>query len=300
MSATPDPSAYAALGRLAHALDLEVGPALESFCETFRGHLAHFTEVGVLLRPRALAVVTLGRGSVFGGRVSAWLREMGFDDGVAERIRDLQATVDDWMLLRLLTDGGSTYEVGLYFRHALPVDAALRWLDGRGVDPREQRAVRLLAELTGARQTGIVAARLRPGQPVAYKVYLHIRPGSAGHFGRTLGPVFERFEVAWPRWRELLARMDDMHDLRPEDVYASLTVGEGEAFESLKLDMFRVELESFSRVMRETGLLGPDDPCPVDLGRELSLHTAEHCGLRFHPDHCDLTFYFVPPRGDDP
>ena len=277
---------------------MTVDAPLVRFCREFDSYLGHFCELGVQLQPTSLALVTLGCGQAFGRQVARFLSDTGlFDRDLTDEVLSLQRDIDEWMLVRLLAAPNRLPDVGLYFRHTMPVAEAVTWLAGRGVNRAEQAALTRLGALTGSDRTGIFAARLRPDSPLLYKVYLHALFQDGVTPGRALVPVFEQFQVADPaRWRPFIEGLDALHHKTPSEVYLSLLLGDGDAFDSLKLDVFQVDLVAFEQLLLRSGLLSEGSPVPSALAGELGLDTAEHCGLRFDATGCHLTCYFPAGR----
>lgn len=286
---------YSWLARLADTVGVSVGAPVARFLDGFGPHLRHFQELGLAIRPTSIAVVTLGCGRAFGEQVATYLTEVGFPREKAMRVLELQASIDPWMLVRVLADDAPVPEVGIYFRKSMPVNDAVRWLASHDVNLVEQEALQTLSKLVGGDRTGIFAARFSVDEPVFYRAYIHAYADASRSVANRLRPVFEHFRVADPRWRSLLNGLDRLGEPAPADVYVSLMLGDGDAFDSVKLDIFQVDLVAFERLLTEVGLLDPHEPSPVRVGQELRLRTAEHCGLRFAQDGTGLTFYFVPP-----
>ncbi|MDP6945925.1 MAG: hypothetical protein QF464_17375 [Myxococcota bacterium] len=282
------------LARLGRAVDTPVSTDMVRFCEVFERELHHFAEVGVRLDPPALVTMTLGPGREFGEAVGAFLRdELAFDPVVVEEVLGLQRSIDDWMLVRLLTPANGTPELGLYFRRTMSVARAVDWLAARGVGIAERAGLAHLGRLLGASRTGVLAARLAPNEPTLYKVYLHA-PSSGDQDGcRALAPVFDHFQFPRRLWRPLLDGLDDLGGRGPGDIFVSLTLGDGDVFDSLKLDLFQVHLGALESLLRRCKLLDETVPSLAGIGRELGLNTAEHCGLALTPESCTLTAYFV-------
>jgi hypothetical protein len=282
------------LERLSTVVGTPLSREMTRFCEVFQRELAHFSEVGIRLHPPALVTMTLGPGSRFGAAVGEFLRdELDFDPAVVEEVLGLQRSIDDWMLVRFLSDGGVNAELGLYFRRTMSVVRAVEWLAARGVSLGERTALAHLGRLLGASRTGVVAARMVCNEPTLYKVYLHA-PATGSRSGcQALVPVFEHFQFPKKLWRPLVAGLESMNGRGPGDVFVSLTLGDGDIFQSLKLDIFQVNLVALEEVLRNAGLLSDDALSPAAIASELGLATAEHCGLALTPSSCTLTAYFV-------
>ena len=266
------------LGRLSGA---SVPQAIGPFAEAFDMELRHFMEVGLVLDPASLSVITLGHGESFGDRVAALLGDLQIGDSPRERIADLQATLDTWMLLRVGADGGDRPEVDLYFRRPRPLDETVAWLAERGVNEAEQQALRDLGRLAGADQTGIFGAAFRCGEPTLYKAYVQTRPTQGRTLGDRLHRIFEHFRIPGLGWQAMLSGLDNLGGATDTHATVSLLLGDGDAFDSLKLDLFQVDLARFTTLAQTAGLLSPEAPSVVDLGRSLGLDCAEHCGFRF-------------------
>ncbi len=292
-------SPRASLTRLADTLGVAVDAPLDRFCTDFDSYLGHFCELGVQLQPASLALVTLGCGQAFGRRVARFLADTGlFDRDLTDDVLSLQRDIDDWMLVRLLAAPDRDTDVGLYFRRAMTVTDAVTWLAARGVNEAEQQALGHLGALIGSNRTGIFAARIRPNEPILFKVYLHAFFDDGAPVGRALVPVFEQFHVSDPaRWRPFLAGLDGLDRSATSEVFLSLLLGDGDAFDSLKVDVFQVDLVAFEQLLLRTGLLAPGSPTPSALAQELGLNTAEHLGLRFDAEGCHLTCYFAAAPG---
>lgn len=283
------------LQSISEALGIPVTESMERFSRAFAPQLRHFTELGVQIAPPAPILLTLGCGRAFGKQVRDFMVERGFEEELADRVPDLQEGIDEWMLVRFQDSPELPMELGVYFRRALSVEEARRWLAARGVNDSEQKALHTLGRLVDSDRTGIFAARFRPGEPAHYRVYLHLYEHGPRPVGTALVPVFEHFRIPGPQWQGFLRDLDALGEERPADVYVSLLLGDGDAFDSLKLDIFQVDLGSFERLVRDNGLLAPSEAAPVELGRTLGVDAAEHCGIRFGQESTGLTVYFVPP-----
>ena len=285
------------LERLSAMVGTPLSEDMNRFCDVFKRELAHFSEVGIRLEPPALVTMTLGPGSRFGEAVGEFLRdELNFDPAVVEEVLGLQRSIDDWMLVRFLSEGNGNAELGLYFRRTMSVARAVEWLAARGVSVAERAALAHLGRLLGASRTGVLAARMVCNAPTLYKVYLHA-PSTESRSGcRALVPVFEHFQFPKKIWRPLVDGLDSMNGRGPGDVFVSLTLGHGDVFHSLKLDIFQVNLVALEGVLRSAGLLSDDALSPAAIASELGLATAEHCGLALTPSSCTLTAYFVNGR----
>jgi hypothetical protein len=282
------------LDQLARVTDTPVSPEMTRFWEVFGRELEHFAEVGIRLDPPALVTMTLGPGERFGEAIGAFLRdELGFDKAVVEEVLGLQRSIDDWMLVRMLTDAKGQSEVGLYFRRTMSVTRAVEWLAARGVGIAEQAVLAHLGRLLGASRTGVLAVSLTPQAPTLYKVYLHAPSSGDSHGCRSLAPVFEHFQFPRRMWRPLLDGLDELGGRGPGDIFVSITLGDGDLFQSLKLDIFQVHLGDLEALLRRCKLLADDAPSPALIERELGLNTAEHCGLALTHEGCTLTAYFV-------
>ena len=281
------------LGTLGAPLGLRVGEGLAAFCEAFDSHLRHFAEIGVQLEPAGLAAVTLGHGADFAREVCAFMEGRGFAPAQMDTVPRLQRAIDDWMLVRALESAAHGLELGLYFRKSMSLLWAQQWLDDQGEAPGERAALEQLARLVGSGRTGIVAARLERDQPTLYKVYLHAGRSGDPEAARALARVFAYFQLPSERWSPFVEGLGSM-DTPPSDLYLSLLLGDGDAFDSLKLDMFQVDLGALQVLMEESGLLSPAGPTPAELGRSLGMDHAEHFGVRFHQRGAGLTVYFVP------
>jgi hypothetical protein len=282
------------LQRLSAVVGTPLSDDMMRFCEVFKRELAHFSEVGIRLDPPALVMMTLGPGSRFGEAVGAFLHdELGFAPAVVDEVLGLQRSIDDWMLVRLLTEGNGQAELGLYFRRTMSVTRAVEWLAARGVSLKERAAFAHLGRLLGASRTGVLAARMVRDEPTLYKVYLHA-PSTESRSGcRALVPVFEHFQFPKKRWGPLVEGLDAMDGRGPGDVFVSLTLGDGDIVQSLKLDIFQVNLVALEEVLRNANMLSDNVLSPTKIGSELGLATAEHCGLALTPSSCTLTAYFV-------
>ena len=264
------------------------------FCTVFEHELAHFSEVGIRLNPPALVAMTLGPGDRFGEAVGCFLRdELAFEPDVVDRVLGLQKSIDDWMLVRFLSEPTGEAELGLYFRRTMSVARAVKWLEARGVSRGERAALAHLGRLLGASRTGVLAARMTRNQPTLYKVYLHA-PSTEGRSGcQALGAVFEYVHFPKKMWKPLVAGLESMGNKGPGDVFVSLTLGDGNRIRAIKLDIFQVNLHALEGVLRASNLLSGEGLSPVKIADELELQTAEHCGIALTPDSCTLTAYFV-------
>ena len=282
------------LERLSQAIDVPLSDEMRRFSECFKAELAHFSEVGIRLDPPALVTMTLGPGSRFGHAVGGFLRdELGFSPDVVDEVLGLQRSIDDWMLVRFLSEAPGQAELGLYFRRTMSVARAVEWLAARGVSQSERASLAHLGRLLGASRTGVLAARMVRDEPTLYKVYLHA-PSTEQRSGcRSLEPVFEHFQFPKKMWRPLVDGLDAMEGRGPGDVFVSLTLGDGDALQSIKLDIFQVNLQALERVLRSSGLLSDKAHSPAKIAAELGFATAEHCGLALTPTSCTLTAYFV-------
>jgi hypothetical protein len=277
------------LGRLSGA---EIPQAIGPFVEAFDMELRHFMEVGLLMEPASLSVITLGHGEAFGDRVAALLDRLGLGDSPRESIAELQATLDTWMLVRVGGDTEERPEVDLYFRRPRPLDETVEWLAAHGVNEAEQQALRDLGRLAGADQTGIFGAAFRHGEPVLFKAYVQTRPTPGRTLGDRLHHIFEHFRIPGLGWQAMLSGLDDLGEASKTHATVSLLLGDGDAFDSLKLDLFHVDLARFTSLARTAGILSLEAPSVVDLGRSLGLSCAEHCGFRFdNQGNARLTVY---------
>ena len=282
------------LERLSKALNAPLHDDMLRFCSRFKAELAHFSEVGVRLDPPALVTMTLGPGSRFGQAVGDFLRdELGFSPDVVDEVLGLQRSIDDWMLVRFLSEASGQSELGLYFRRTMSVARAVDWLAARGVSSAERASLAHLGRLLGASRTGVLAARMVRDQPTLYKVYLHAPSIESRSGCRSLEPVFEHFQFPKKMWQPLVDGLDKMEGRGPGDVFVSLMLGDGDALHSIKLDIFQVNLRALEGVLRSSNLLSDELQSPANLAAELGLATAEHCGLALTPTSCTLTTYFV-------
>ncbi|MGB0588798.1 MAG: hypothetical protein ACPGU1_03870 [Myxococcota bacterium] len=282
------------LERLSTMVGTPLSDDMTRFCQVFQRELAHFSEVGIRLDPPALVTMTLGPGSRFGEAVGEFLRdELSFDPAVVDEVLGLQRSIDDWMLVRFLSEGNGKAELGLYFRRTMSVVRAVEWLAARGVSLAERAALAHLGRLLGASRTGVLAARMACDEPTLYKVYLHAPTTDSCSGCRALIPVFEHFQFPKKIWRPLVEGLDTMNGRGPGDVFVSLTLGDGDIFQALKLDIFQVNLVALEEVLRDAGLLSDKALSPAAIASELGLATAEHCGLALTPTSCTLTAYFV-------
>jgi len=287
-------SALELLEQLSLVLGTPVSPDMVRFCEVFQKELAHFSEVGIRLNPPGLVTMTLGPGSRFGEAVGCFLRdELHFEDDVVDEVLGLQRSIDDWMLVRFLSEPLGEAELGLYFRRTMSVARAIEWLAARGVSSGERAALAHLGRLLGASRTGVLAARMARDAPTLYKVYLHA-PSTEGRSScKALEPVFEYFQFPKKMWKPLVSGLDAMGSRGPGDLFVSLTLGDGDQIQAIKLDIFQVNLHALEGVLRSAGLLSQEGLSPVNIATELGLATAEHCGIALTPTSCTLTAYFV-------
>ena len=265
------------------------------FCDVFEREIDHFAEVGVRLDPPALVTMTLGPGPKFGEAVGTFLRdELGFDAVIIDEVLGLQQSVDDWMLVRLLADTQGQTELGLYFRRTMSVTRAVEWLAARGVSTAEQAALAHLGRLLGASRTGVLAARIAPNEPTLYKVYLHAPSSGERNGYRALAPVFDHFQFSRRHSKPFLEGLEALGARGPGDIFVSLTLGDGDVFHSLKLDLFQVHLGELEALLRRCKLI-PEKTLSLErIEHEIGLSTAEHCGLALTHEGCTLTAYFVP------
>ena len=108
-----------------------------------------------------------------------------------------------------------------------------------------------------------------------------------------LSSVFEHFQIPPKYWRPLLAGFDQLGTEGPGDIFVSTTLGDADAFQAIKLDMFQVNLNALEEVLSRCNLLDASHGSPAAIGKRLGLMTAEHCGLGFTRSGCSLTTYFV-------
>jgi hypothetical protein len=282
------------LQTFATMVNTEPSESLAVFCGRFEPQLRHFLELGIQLDPLGVGCVTLGCGEEFGRSVGGYLVEMGLDDSCVQDVLELQRSVDEWMLVRVIACANEDPEVGIYFRRAISVDKAVHWLAERGVNAAEQAALKHLSLLIGSNRTGIFAARFKKNEPVYYKAFLSLYTEDNRADGRLLFPVFDHFQVPRYLWKTFLDNFAALGNLLASDVYLSLLLGDGDAFDSLKLDIFQVNLAAFESLLRQSNLFSDNLPSPVELGRYYGLTEASHCGLRFDKNGCGTTIYFTP------
>ncbi len=286
--------ALTTLEAVGELVDRRVGSGLEAFCVAMDAHLRHFTEVGVQVDPGGLAAVTLGHGDEFTADVVGFMRGLGFDPDQLATVPQLQRAIEDWMLVRAMDAGDGDLELGLYFRRSMSLEWALAWLADRGVSPAERAALQHLDRLVGSGRTGIVAARLKRGEPTLYKVYLSVGTADDPAVAAGLARAFRHFQVPEARWGPFLEALAAVAN-RVSGLYLSVLLGDGDAFDSLKLDMFQVPLPTLDSLLESSALSAPGLPRPTDFGARLELDAVEHCGLRFQRDAgVSLTLYFVP------
>jgi hypothetical protein len=266
---------------------------IDRFVQSFELELNHFMEVGVVLEPTALSVITLGQGRAFGTRIGDLIVDWGLDPDPRALIEDLQRSLDTWMLIRVATDLQGRPEMDLYFRKTRPLEETVQWLARQGVNASEQQALRDLGRLAGTQKTGILGASFRMDEPSLFKAYVHTRSGGALSLGERLKVLFEHFRIPGEGWATMLRGVDELTGATEADAYVSLLLGDGDAFDSLKLDLFHVDLKTFEALARTSGLVSSKAPSVADLGQAIGLTCAEHCGFRF-TDHGDakLTVYF--------
>lgn len=266
---------------------------IDTFVQACELELNHFMEVGVVLEPTALSVITLGQGQSFGARVGDLIVDWELDPDPRSLIADLQRSLDTWMLARVATDVHDRPEVDLYFRKTRPLEDTVQWLAKQGVNASEQQALRDLGRLAGTQQTGILGASFRVDEPILFKAYVHTRSGDGVTLGERLHVLFEHFRIPGTGWRTMLDGLDQLKGVTEADAYVSLLLGDGDAFDSLKLDLFHVDLKSFESLARDSGLASSNAPCVEDLGHAIGLTCAEHCGFRFNDQgEAKLTVYF--------
>ena len=267
---------------LARLSGVTLSPVLQAFTETCDLELRHFMEVGVVLEPKALSIITLGQGQDFGDRVAQLINSWGLDPDPRALIDDLQRSLDTWMLVRVAADSQGRPEVDIYFRKTRPLPETVQWLAQRGVNDAEQQALLDLGRLVGTTRTGILGSSFRIDQPTLFKAYVHIRSENQISLGERLHPCFEHFRIPVDGWRRMLNRIDQLHGSAEADAYASLLLGDGDAFDSLKLDLFHVDLKAFQDLAQASGIVSPNAVSVTDLGHSIGLTCAEHCGFRFN------------------
>ena len=269
---------------------------MRRFYAAFSDEFEHFAEFGMRLHPPALACMTLGPSQEFGQAVSDFVREeFTEEEDLHQELARLQLDLDNWMLARLMSDAEGNDELGIYFRRPMSVQQAVRWLESRGVSEAEQTAVIHLGRLLGTTRAGIVALSLSPGRPIFHKVYLHVRGASRrvnDHLDM-LSSVFEHFQIPSRYWRQLLTGFQTLGPSGPDDIFVSTTLGDSDAYQTIKLDMFQVNLLALEELLTRCDLLDTAQGSPAAVGKRLGLMTAEHCGLGFSREGCSLTTYFV-------
>jgi len=282
---------------LARLSGLTPSPVIETFATTCELELRYFMEIGVVLEPKALSVITLGHGREFGDRVAQLIMDWGLDQDPRSLIADLQRSLDTWMLVRVATDPQGRPQADLYFRKTHPLEETVQWLAQHGVNEAEQQALRDLGRLAGTERTGILASSFRIGEPNLFKAYIHTRTGSGLSLGERLHQCFEHFRIPGTGWRRMLAGLDQISGAAEADAYVSLLLGDGDAFDSLKLDLFHVDLRAFEDLARASGLVSSSAASVTDLGSSIGLTCAEHCGFRFSDQgDATLTAYFSSER----
>lgn len=268
-------------------------PVIDTFVRACGPELSHFMEVGVVLDPTALSVITLGQGSSFADRVGKLIVDWGLDSDPRALIADLQRSLDSWLLVRVASDAKERPELDLYFRKTRPLEETVKWLAQQGVNDSEQQALRDLGRLAGTDKTGILGASFRMDEPSLFKAYVHTRSGGGMTLGERLHVLFEHFRIPGTRWRSMLDGLDQLKGANDADAYVSLILGDGDAFDSLKLDLFHVGLRAFEDLARTSGLVSSEAPSVADLGGSIGLTCAEHCGFRFSDKgDAKVTVYF--------
>jgi len=281
------------IGDLTRLSGARPSPVIDTFVRACGPELSHFMEVGLVLEPTALSVITLGQGASFGDRVGGLIVDWGLHGDPRDLIADLQRSLDSWLLVRVASDAEGRPELDLYFRKTRPLEETVEWLARQGVNDSEQQALRDLGRLAGTDKTGILGASFRVGEPCLFKAYVHTRSGGGVSLAERLHVLFEHFRIPGDRWRSMLDGLDQLKGANDADAYVSLLLGDGDAFDSLKLDLFHVGLRAFENLARNSGLVSPSAPSVEELGGSIGLTCAEHCGFRFS-DKGDarVTVYF--------
>jgi hypothetical protein len=290
---TRPPEAIRILEDLASLAQVTVSDDLIRFCRAFEANLRHFGELGVHSADRQVAALTLGCGEAFGHEVAEYLRAAGYPaDSCALPIR-LQSMVDDWMLVRLGSDGSDRSELAVYFRRTLPVSRVLTLLGGLGVPATERDAVGELARVLDASRVGILGAKLSRTGRTAFQVYIHAHDEPAGPLQGKLAKAFERFEIPAPRWARFV---QCMHGGRPPvpDVLTSLIISEDQPHTSLSLSYFQIDLAELERCLVAAGALAADDLHPTRVAARIGLDSAEHAAVIFAPTRVSWTCYASP------
>lgn len=266
---------------------------IDRFVQACEPELNHFMELGISLEPTTLSVITLGQGQAFGSRVGELIADWGLDPDPRALIEDLQRSLDTWMLARVASDPRGRPQVDLYFRKTRPVEETVQWLAQQGVNASEQQALRDLGRLSRTQNTGILGASFRMDEPKLFKAYVHTRSDDGTPLGERLQPLFQHFRIPGSGWRSMLRGIDRLHGAKEADAYVSLLLGDGDAFDSLKLDLFHVDLRAFESLARSSGLVSSTAPSVSDLGQAIGLSCAEHCGFRFSDrGEAKITVYF--------